>query len=231
MGAILVNSYIITIYNNQRSVSASERCIKSTKIPVKKFDAITEQHASKLMRDLGITWNYPWEGTENDFASGLTKTAYTTANPLKRVACFLSHYLLWKKCAEQDEPILVLEHDAIFISPLDLEELALSHPDIIGINDPRGATRKSLEYHELIQKNPKKIQPVPTIDDLKIPQGLAGNSAYIIKPTGAKKLLELVKEFGAWPNDALMCKQLIPNMGVTKKYYTKVQGIPSMTSL
>ena len=24
------------------------------------------------------------------------------------------HYLLWKKCVELDEPILILEHDAIF---------------------------------------------------------------------------------------------------------------------
>ena len=29
-------------------------------------------------------------------------------------AVFASHYLLWKKCVELNEPILILEHDVIF---------------------------------------------------------------------------------------------------------------------
>ena len=75
------------------------------------------------------------------------------------------------------------------------------------------------------------MQPIPTVDDYNIPQGLAGNSAYIIKPGGAKKMLDAVKEYGMWPNDALMCKQLIKKMGVTKELYTRVQGLPSSTTL
>jgi len=71
------------------------------------------------------------------------------------------------------------------------------------------------------------IQPVPTIDEFNVPQGLAGNSAYIIKPAGAKAVLDATKEHGLWPNDAIMCKQIINNLGVTKTYYTRVQGLPS----
>jgi GR25 family glycosyltransferase involved in LPS biosynthesis len=63
-----------------------------------------------------------------------------------------------------------------------------------------------------------------------VPQGLAGNSAYIIKPKGAEELIMAVEKYGAWPNDAIMCKQLIPNMGVTRRFYTKVQGLPSTTT-
>jgi len=70
---------------------------------------------------------------------------------------------------------------------------------------------------------------VPDIDEFNVPQGLAGNSAYIIKPAGANNLLNAVKEHGLWPNDAIMCKQLIPRLGVTKEYYTRVQGLPSTT--
>ena len=62
-----------------------------------------------------------------------------------------------------------------------------------------------------------------------MPQGLAGNSAYIIKPAGAKSILDAAREHGLWPNDALMCKQIISNLGVTKTYYTRVQGLPSTT--
>ena len=71
----------------------------------------------------------------------------------------------------------------------------------------------------------------PYIDSVNVPQGLAGNSAYVIKREGAEKMLELVKEHGLWPNDALMCKQLIPRIGCTQKFYTRVQGVRSTTSL
>ena len=226
-----MDAYIITLAGNNKSIAAAERCKASTNIPIKTFDAITEQFAPKLMRDLGISWNYPWKGEEYDLKAGLKKTAYPTKDPMKRVACFLSHYFLWKKCAEQDEPMLILEHDAIFVKPLEYQYILDAECEIAGINDPRGATRKSQEFHEKIQQKHQRVQIAPTIDDPTIPQGIAGNSAYIIKPSGAKKMLELVKEYGAWPNDALMCKQLIQCLCVTKEYYTRVQGIQSTTSL
>lgn len=227
----MIDAHIITLTSNPKSVSAANRCKKSANISIKTFDAITGQFAPKLSRDLGINWNYPWKGEEYDMKAGLKKTAYPTKNPMNRVACFLSHYLLWKRCAEQDEPVLVLEHDAVFIRPFEIETFMKAKCEIISINDPRGATRKAMDYHEKLEKNPQTIQRVPTIDDLTVPQGLPGNSAYIIKPGGAKKMLELVREFGAWPNDALMCKQLIQSLGSSKIYYTKVQGTPSTTSL
>jgi GR25 family glycosyltransferase involved in LPS biosynthesis len=226
-----MEAHIITITRDNRSVAAAERCKKSANIPIKTFDAIIENQAEKLQRDLGIQWNYPWKGEEYDMKAGVKKTAYATANPLRRVACFLSHYLLWKRCAEQDESILILEHDAIFVKPFDPAPFEKANCEIISINDPRGATRKAQDYHEKLQQNAQTLQKVPSIDDPTIPQGLPGNSAYIIKPAGAKKMLDLVKEYGAWPNDALMCKQLIQTLGASKEYYTKVQGTPSTTSL
>ena len=64
-----------------------------------------------------------------------------------------------------------------------------------------------------------------------VPQGLACNSAYVIKPSGAKKMIELTKEHGMWPNDALMCKQLISTLGVTRNFYSTIQGLRSTTTL
>jgi hypothetical protein len=65
---------------------------------------------------------------------------------------------------------------------------------------------------------------------MEVAQGIAGNSAYIIKPWAAKELIEKVYEYGMWPNDAIMCQQIVPWLGVTKLYYTKVQGLRSTTS-
>ena len=72
---------------------------------------------------------------------------------------------------------------------------------------------------------------MPIIDEVHIPQGLAGNSAYVIKPEGAERMLDLSQRYGMWPNDALMCRQLVPNLGVTRNFYTRIQGLRSTTTL
>lgn len=198
---------------------------------VDRFDAVTPDNVEKLMFDHGVKWNYPWSGQQADFSTGLIKTAYTTKNPLSRMACFMSHYLLWKQCVEENENFLVLEHDAEFLAQIDFDPSDTKY-GIIGINNPLGATRRAQQYYQTIQNSSEKFQPVPSVDtDIKVPQGLAGNSAYIIKPKYIKQVIEKVDEVGAWPNDALMCKQLFSFLGVTKKYYTKIQGLPSTTTL
>ena len=85
----------------------------------------------------------------------------------------------------------------------------------------------------MIQESRYPVQPVPRIDVDMVPQGLAGNSAYIIKPWAATEVIKRVKQLGAWPNDAMLCYQNFRAnfLGVTKKYYTKVQGTPSTTTL
>ena len=226
-----MKSYIITLEDNETSLNAVLNCRHSTDLPIEKFKACTPRDVPAKMMAENFNWTYPWNEPRHDFATGLYLTPYRTNQPAARIACFFSHYELWKKCIQLDEPILILEHDAIFIRPLETDAIMKAKCDIIGINDPRGATRKSMDYHEKIQQRPQSVQPVPRIDKPQVPQGLAGNSAYIIKPTGAKKMLELVKEYGAWPNDAIMCYQLIQGLGVTKTYYTKVQGTRSTTSL
>jgi len=180
----------------------------------------------------GLVWNYPLEGQISDIKSGLIKSAYQTADLRKRMSCFLSHWYLWQKCKTLDETILILEHDARFIKKLPADStFARANYDIIGINDPSMATRKSKVYHDKILERSEFFQPVPRIDEFNVPQGLAGNSAYVIKPEGAKLMIELTQEYGMWPNDALMCYQLVPRLGVTRNFYTRIQGLRSTTTL
>jgi GR25 family glycosyltransferase involved in LPS biosynthesis len=129
-----------------------------------------------------------------------------------------------------NSPILILEHDAKFVEKIDFDVNEVNSY-IVGINNPLGATRRSREFYSTIVNNVRWLQPVPKIDHFDIPQGLAGNSAYIIKPKGAEIMLDLVKEHGLWPNDALMCRQLVPKLSVTKKFYTQIQGTRSTTTL
>ena len=228
-----MKAYAIVIKNMEVSEFAFSKLKESSfkvknSFEIKRFDAVVPNDVDNLLKTYNIEWNYPWEGKVSDFATGLTKSAYVTAQPKARIAAALSHYTLWMKASMLDEPILILEHDAYFTTRYDLKE---TKGDIIGINNPLGCTRKSNVYYNTIIQGQEMFQRAPTIDDITVPQGLAGNSAYIIKPQGAKHMLNLVKEYGLWPNDALMCKQLVPNLYVTRKFFTTVQHTRSTTTL
>lgn len=229
-----INGYIITIKGNSVSENASvkARNPKPANLIAKTFDAVVPEDVDRLMKKYRLKWTYPWEGEQVDFKSGLVQRAYRTTNPKSRMACFLSHYELWKTCIDRNEAIVIMEHDASFFTAeeLPLEDFGYSPYDVIGLNDPKYATRLPQVYHEELQKNKKAIARVPFVDEMKVPQGIAGNSCYYIEPSGAKKLLQLTEEYGCWPNDALMCRQLLPTLGATKKYYSHVQGTPSTTT-
>jgi GR25 family glycosyltransferase involved in LPS biosynthesis len=227
--------YAIVIRDNSLSESGFKILNDSSKsvgndFTIKRFDAITPDTVTQTMKESKVLWNYPWVGKEQCLQTGLRKSAYKTDNPKARVACAMSHYLLWKTCIKLDEPVMILEHDAMFIQKIDFD-IADCNMLVLGINSPLGATRLAREFYTTIMNNKQWVQPVPKVDHFDIPQGLAGNSAYIIKPAGASRMLELVNQHGLWPNDALMCRQLVPRLGVTKKFYTKVQGLRSTTTL
>lgn len=95
-------AYIIRLLNNHISENMSARCAKTCEtvgMPYEFFDAI--------------------DGTSGDITNlpdkeilkliKLVNKTLTTAE----VACFLSHFLLWVKCVEEDQPIVILEHDAV----------------------------------------------------------------------------------------------------------------------
>ena len=231
----MIDAFVITIPNHHVSQNAANICIKSSidvgnEFTIKKFHAVTPPQVDEKLKEFGIKWNYPWEGEVIDFATGLKKAAYRTRTRGARVACALSHYTLWRRAKSSVRPTLVLEHDSKFIAKFDTDITKKTKFLIYGINNPLYATRKALKYKEAIEKQSQPVVPAPWIDDMSVPQGLAGNSAYIITPEGASKMIDLVNQYGLWPNDAIMCKQLLPKLGVTTKFYTQVQGTPSTTS-
>ena len=248
-----LNCQVITIENmnadkDLRTVSKRafiKLCQSSTAVgnmfDPEPFPATYPEQVSKQMASFNLTWNYPWQGTETDLHTGLKKSAYPTTNKNNRIACALSHYRLWAKCVHSNEPMLIMEHDAYFTDRLKgyYDILDDKRYDIIGLNNPIGNTRRAQVFHQKVfeaqdpthSSDKLDIVPVPTIDTFDVPQGLAGNSAYIIKPNGAKNLLLAVNKYGLWPNDAIMCKQLIPRIGVTKTHFTDTQKwIGSTTS-
>jgi GR25 family glycosyltransferase involved in LPS biosynthesis len=231
-----MKAYAIVVKGNETSEYGYENLVNSSyavgnEFKIEPYYAVAPNQVIVRIIQENIKWNYPWDKTERDIATGLIKTPYPTKNRSARISCALSHYELWKKCYNENEIFLIMEHDAVWKQKLSEWVTSDSKYDIIGINDPRGATRKSALYHKMLQERESLIQKPPVLDDTPyIPHGIAGNSAYIMKPSGAKKMLDLVAEYGLWPNDAIMCRQLVRTLGTTKIYYTGVQGLPSTTS-
>lgn len=111
---------------------------------------------------------------------------------------------------------------------------------ICGLNAPWNTTRKARIYdykvkyavNQMEEQYAKGLVKVPSVDEpheLPLASGLAGNSAYIIKPWAARKLLDKVAEVGLWPNDAIMCRQFFPWLQQAYPYHTLVQGGVSTT--
>lgn len=211
-----MKAFVITIKNNKYSEKVADRCIKSAYdfgLRVEKFYGTNKSEAWSVMKDRGLEWTWANMNTEVVYCqkTGLKMHPYRCDSLDPVIGCTMSHYSLWTRCVELNEPIVILEHDAVFINtfPHDIEFYG-----ICGLNDPRGATRKAdLWYQQSIQRKGIGVFPKPLVnteEDKDTPDGLAGNSALIIKPWAAKKVIDKVHEVGVWPNDATICQQLFP---------------------
>lgn len=98
--------------------------------------------------------------------------------PERAMSCFLSHYRLWKECAETDNCIMMIfEHDAIFTRNFD-ESILTKFKAILNIGAPSFGNFKTSNY--------QGIQP------LFSKQYMPGAHAYIINTYGAKELISRI---------------------------------------
>jgi GR25 family glycosyltransferase involved in LPS biosynthesis len=225
-----MKAFVITLFNDKYSVQSAENTLKTARqmnddLHIEMVRAVTPDKIK------GTTYSYPVEG-ETSVYEGMTLIGYKAKDISKKIACSLSHMNLWNKCVQLDEPIMILEHDAVFIRKFRPSKIlnGIEDGDVLMINDPRGATRRGMVYHENIIKNDKGIHLVKGVNtpEETVPDGLAGNSAYVITPAAAKKAIELQSSIGIWPNDALLCKQLFPEK--LKSYYPYITRVEQRRS-
>lgn len=195
-----------------------------------------------------VRWTWPAIAPQDgiDFATGLYKRHYKANDVRKIIAASISHMRLWASCYYHDRPCVILEHDARFTRCFkayylshkrDKLESELPHSGmwlngIVSLNDPRGATRRGIYYHHQMNKltGCRPVVPVNMGGEDPLPEGLPGNSAYVITPEAAKQLLDKTAEIGIWPNDALMCRQLFPFIQSYYPYFTEVDQRKSTTT-
>ena len=166
-----MKTFLIRIKHNKDSVRSAEQTIQSAKDvgytePIEMFDAVLPNEWKDIL---------PYENTFSHYA-----------RPDNVGACFASHYLLWKKCVELNEPILILEHDAIFKENL---------PDIDFKMCVTFGRPSYIRPDHMIYVEPKDgLQPLHQLNFL-------GHHAYAIKPDAAKLFCEDVKRIPLSAND------------------------------
>jgi len=122
--------------------------------------------------------------------------------------CFYSHYRLWQKCVELNEPIIIWEDDIVLSRPY----LSIDWEDVLVL--ALGHQQKSPRYMHLLT-NPEG-DPRPEIYKQSSMPGCCG---YAIKPHAAKKLLKIYK------NTFLPADNAINVHHLTIEIHSHVMGI------
>lgn len=221
-----MKAFVITLKNNPYSESKADACISSAAgcgVEVEKFYGVDKDHAYSVMHENDLQWTWANNNTKAQTCpvTNLYQFPYTASDIRAKIGCSMSHYLLWKRCIELNDTVLILEHDAVFIHPMP----EIQFNGICQINDPAGATRKGSWWSQQMRKRGGEgtfeKTWITSEDERHIPDGLAGNSAYLIKPWAAQELINTFHRLGVWPNDATMCKQLFPYLEEYYPFITK----------
>lgn len=105
---------MIVIKDNEVSEYYADYCIKSWKkygIDVKKFNAIVPKDLPNLNHIQWFTYSTQLKYKNLNIDAEITDT---------EKSCFYSHYMLWKKCATKNVPIMIIEHDSYLDKPENL---------------------------------------------------------------------------------------------------------------
>jgi hypothetical protein len=225
-----VKAFVITLEDHEYSEACAIRCIESAArfgIEVKRFPAVPAVDADKIMRRHGLEWSWAHQNTAVDTCpyTGLAQHPY--GDLAAKIGCSMSHYLLWQRCVDMDKPFLILEHDAVFLRPLPKVQFS----SVCQINDPRGATHRGAWWSDQMTERGPGVFAKTLVMAGTRPDGLAGNSAYLIRPWAALELANLFHRLGVWPNDATMCVQLMPKLQELYPFVTRVEQTESTTVL
>lgn len=182
-----MKAIVITLLNNPYSVRVANRCIESAKdvgIHVEVLPACdaTLIDAPTVLESNGIpTKNFydAWSRSE------------------KAMACFFSHYSAWALSEAIKQPLLVLEHDAVFKTGVNLDKLEFD--SILNIGKP--------SFGRFSNSKVNGIQPFFS----NRAGYVKGAHAYVIKPEAASKMIDAAKAT-AGPADLFISTKNFPSL-------------------
>jgi hypothetical protein len=178
-----MKGYVITVCDIGDSVAAAERCIESGRqygVDVCKFEAADPSSFQAEMESNGL---FPGE----------FKTTFADYRCV--VACFVSHFLVWRQILMSAQPGIVLEHDAVFVAQLPLLE---GKGDIVNLGKP--------SYGRFKRKWRRGVYPFFSKKSMHI----GGSHAYCVTPSGAEVLMASARAVGAMPSDLFISVERFP---------------------
>jgi GR25 family glycosyltransferase involved in LPS biosynthesis len=223
-----MKAFVIRLKGIETSEALALDCIESGKqhgLEITPFDGIYRQENIDFQTErLGVN---PWK-------KGLKK------GRLGVKGCFLSHYSLWLKSIELNEPLIIFEHDGYVLQPLPqniesmFDEFLILDPFnkfsseySIKHNESKNNAQQVVEYFNLESRKKYGI-------DTEYAMGL---QAYIIKPKAAIKLKQSILKTGYYPADMQCNKGIInletvmqPIASINKKYYNNVELMTAESS-
>jgi len=148
-------------------------------IPFQRLEAVTPDEIGEMEQAYNwSSWERPLKETEK--------------------ACFLSHVNAWKYAAAQNCGTLILEDDAL---------LSRDTPKVLkALEDIRGVEHVTLEVRrrkKIVDKTGHQIGAAHQL--LRLYQDRSGAAAYVLSPSGARKLLARASTQVALA-DAMICK-------------------------
>jgi hypothetical protein len=115
-------AYIITIKDNDVSEMMAKRCLDSCNRIGQRAEMFQAFDGTQKFHNEIIVPEHAKDKTWLSWVKVLNLTLSKA-----EICCFLSHFSLWCKCIEQDQPLIVLEHDAVMLKRFD------EHPAINSI--------------------------------------------------------------------------------------------------
>ncbi len=213
-----MKSFVIRLKGVEESETLANDCVASGAqhdLIIERFDGVYGLEAiTETMARLGV----------RPFSQKMKK------DRLGVKGCFLSHYSLWLKSIELNEPIIIFEHDGMLLRPLPsniydmFDEFLMLDPynKFTGDYGNQHLNQSSQAFTVTEYSSPESRKKYGISSEYAM-----GLQAYIIKPKAAEKLVASIRETGFFPAD-MQCNKSILNIqtiipsiaSVNTKFYT-----------
>jgi GR25 family glycosyltransferase involved in LPS biosynthesis len=194
-----MKNFIICLSKIEESLKTAtnlKRQLDDFNMPAELFEGTYGSNAVEMMENEGRILHS--HGIKGEINPSLPSAIKMLSPGVK--GCFYSHYRLWQKCAELNEPIIIWEDDIvlqrsfILVDWEDILIVALGHP------------AKSKRYRQFLE-SPNGDPKAESYFQSSMP----GCCGYAIKPHAAKKLLEVYQ------------KTYLPADNAINVYYLNIQ--------
>ena len=176
-----MKSFIITLSKIESSLNTAinlKKQLESFGMESELFEGTYGWDAVKMMEDEGRTLHpVGIKGSSENAWSDEKQKAKVSVPGVK--GCFYSHYRLWQKCVELNEPIIIFEDDIVIerpFTPIDWKDVlivALGHP---------AKSAKYIKYLEAPEGDPTAA--------VYKQSSMPGCCGYALKPHAARTLVE-----------------------------------------